>query len=208
MNRKSNKTRGSRKWKRGKHNWHKSNCHLLQSDWCSASLQATASLEDNPQKHSSFYCWARHYVVQNIPLVSSDLCPSCVPPNLLPNSSLLNAKGQSEKQRKPWHSKLCSATAKRLVCYQHCLSHKSKTQHYPGWCEESYFHPSQIQRNSWNKISVWYICPRHPFSVWPFKYLVFEKGSNTIFWLAHGEFIIIVEYLWDAFNFPVIQENT
>lgn len=24
------------------------------------------------------------------------------------------------------------------------LSHKYKTQYYPGWCEESYFHPSQI----------------------------------------------------------------
>jgi len=33
--------------------------------------------------------------------------------------------------------KHCSATAKTLVCYQHCSSHKSKTQHPTGFCEES-----------------------------------------------------------------------
>ena len=57
------------------------------------------------------------------------------PPNFVPNACLLSGS-QSGKQ--PWWlSKHCSAIAKTLVYYWHCFSHKSKTQHHIGCCEET-----------------------------------------------------------------------
>lgn len=64
----------------------------------------------------------------NISLVSCGRLPGCIPfqPVTHHASSL---GGQSKK----W----CSATAKILVCYQHCFGHASKTQHHNSWYEET-----------------------------------------------------------------------
>lgn len=40
-------------------------------------------------------------------------------------------------------SKHCSMTAETPVCYQCCYSHRYKTQHYMGCCEESYSIPAR-----------------------------------------------------------------
>lgn len=203
-NEKSNKTHGSRKWKRGRHNWHKSNCHSYnQIDALPVSKQQLAwktTHKNTPvivEHDIMWYGISLWLVWIAVPAMS---LPTCFP---TPDYSMQRSRVRNkenfdtanivQQQLKDWYvnnskSQIQNTALSRLV-----------------WRK---LFPSQPdQCNSWNKISVWYICPHHWLWVWPFKYLVSENGSNTIFWLAHGEFIIFVKFLWGAFNISVIQEN-
>jgi len=54
-----------------------------------------------------------------------------------PLYSTPGTKKHCEKQKALMRFKNCSAIAKTLVCYQHCSSHKSKSQHHTGFYEEN-----------------------------------------------------------------------
>lgn len=63
-----------------------------------------------------------------------------------PDPRLFTGLGtERETEKALMQCMLCSATAKTLVCYRHCLDHRSKMQHYANCYEENYLRPTQIQ---------------------------------------------------------------
>lgn len=64
--------------------------------------------------------------------------PALCPPNLLPTPCLLTRVrwGGEGGKKTLTLCKHCSATTKTPACYQHCFSHRSKTQHRTGCFQE------------------------------------------------------------------------
>jgi len=107
--------------------------HPSLADQCSASLWTMGTLgrlaahvvsEHDVTWHGISPRWVQDSAL-GCPLPAS--CPSLAYP----------LGWQSEKQRRTLRlCKHCSATAKMLVCYHRCFSHRSKTRHYGGWYKE------------------------------------------------------------------------
>lgn len=94
----------------------------------------------------SFYCWAWHHVVWNIPLASlgqlSRLCPS----QLLVHPQPSSLAGWCETLNSPWLSvSTAQQQRKTSVCYQHYFPPKSKTWHHTSYYEENWLYPSWNQ---------------------------------------------------------------
>lgn len=103
------------------------------------SLWAATALE---KKTFLFSCRAWCHMVWNISLVVWGQLPWLCPFPSCPAPAYL-LKGQSGKQRWPWH---CASTAQLLLkpwCYQHCFGHRFKAQHCMSYCEENELHPKQ-----------------------------------------------------------------
>lgn len=97
--------------------------HFSQVDWCPASLQRATSeaktiLLSLPQ--ILLLNMMLYGLLYLSPWPAQVSCPSCVP---------------SQKEKVLTLLKHYSATAKTLLCYQGCFSHKSKTRHHPGCYE-------------------------------------------------------------------------
>lgn len=95
-----------------------------------------------PSSHSPwiFYCWSWYHMVWNILLSCLCVLPT---PRISPACLL----GGPKWGREGLEALQSSAITKRLVCYQHCFSHKSKPQYHTGYYEENEFHPGQNQCN-------------------------------------------------------------
>ena len=124
--------------------------HIWQTDISPAGLQIKwPPWKPKPRFELSFYCWVLCHTVQSKSLASlgqqSWLCPNPVScPS--PAYSLWGKERTEWEKEKAWVlCEHCSGTAKTLVSYQHCFSHKSKVQPHTGCYEESWLHPSQIQ---------------------------------------------------------------
>lgn len=76
---------------------------------------------------------AEHRVMQQVHALGhsgqlSWLCPH----QLLAQPGLLTGSAELEQEEASPQCKHCSAAAKTLAWHQHCISHKSDTQHHPG----------------------------------------------------------------------------
>lgn len=72
-------------------------------------------------------------------------CPALCPPNPW--------GAEREENWALMLSSHCSATAKAVEHYQHCLSHKAKIQPHMGCCEDDWLRPSQTQYGTLQIIS-------------------------------------------------------
>lgn len=63
--------------------------------------------------------------------------PGWSPPSLSPALTPLVGGAEWETGEAPMLRKHCSAIAKALGSYQHCFSHRSKTQHHTSCCAEN-----------------------------------------------------------------------
>lgn len=68
---------------------------------------------------------------------------SCVPSQPPAHPSLLRGGAECEKEAALVLCQHSSAAVKRMVCYQHCFGHTSKTKLPRGCYEENSLHPSQ-----------------------------------------------------------------
>lgn len=89
---------------------------------------------------------AEHIMLYTIPPLSIwASCCSSVLSQFLVDSSLLAGNGDWETEKTLMLCKPCSAAAKTLMCYQHCSTHKTKTQHHVGSFKGNLLHPNQTQ---------------------------------------------------------------
>lgn len=113
--------------------------HLPEADQCAASLQAC--FEKTPPGFI-----AEHIMLYTIPPLSIwASCCSSVLSQFLVDSSLLAGNADWETEKTLMLCKPCSAAAKTLMCYQHCSTHKTKTQHHVGSFKGNLLHPNQTQ---------------------------------------------------------------
>lgn len=115
--------------------------HIPQVDQCPANFQATTILKTLP---NLLFVTAEYDIIWHwTSLWLSCLCP--LPTLCLPMA--YSGLGCWEKEKTLTLCKQFSATAKTLVSYQHCFSHKFKAQPHRR-CYESELHPCQMQYSS------------------------------------------------------------
>lgn len=117
--------------------------HLPQGNQCPASLRAAGTLEGNSPL-TFFLCFQSSWLsitlmMWTIPQTNSgqlsQLCalPISCPPHASHSSEVGGVRGGKKTLTLCKH---CSATTKTPAYYQHCFSHRSKTQYHTGCFQE------------------------------------------------------------------------